>query len=74
MKHKDRSEEAKRHFPHLHDIFYRTHAANPWGHTGYVADVPLTEEEAESYEDVMGVPCTPSNIKKKKRSERETSR
>ena len=42
---------------HLENVFYHTRPESPGDCTGYTPVIPLSAEEAESYEDLMDLPA-----------------
>ena len=47
-------------FPSVEDAFLTTPVASDRDCTGYAVTVPMSDEEAESYESLFRVPCTSS--------------
>ena len=45
-------------FPPVEDAFLKTPVASGRDCTGYAVTIPLSDEEAESYESLFRVPCT----------------
>ncbi len=47
-------------FPPVEDAFLKTPIASDRDCTGYAVTIPMSDEEAESYESLFRVPCTSS--------------
>ncbi len=49
---------SKHSFSHIENVYFRMPAASATEFTGLTPTVPETEEEAESYHEIMEVPVT----------------